>query len=180
MSQPAPNIPKSGTPLSRSQSSPGNRTSPRQENTSKGSNRVSPDKNNPIPPLLSLDCPVPQQIVLRKPGLALERKKQTDTRSQRKNSSSNNNNNNSGEIIYSPVLCPAASVKNPCIPTAEIKATEPIAILKKHVADHKLGEIEFKTIELVTGSTKQYISSVSVSSLQECRTKLFLNRSYFI
>jgi hypothetical protein len=160
MSQPSPNIPKSGTPLNRSHSSPGNRTS-RQESTNRGTNRISPDKANSIPPLLSLDCPVPQQIVLKTPGMPVERKKQSEVKNQRKNSG----NNNTNEIIYSSVLSPAASVKNPNIPTAEIKATEPITMLKKYVTDHKLGDIEFKTIELVTGSTKQYISYICVCLL---------------
>jgi hypothetical protein len=74
-----------------------------------------------------------------------------------------NNNNNNEELVYTPVVCPVASFRNPYEPpAAEIIASKHISTLRNYVAKHKLGEIEFKTIEMVIEFSKMYVSSVAV------------------
>jgi hypothetical protein len=77
----------------------------------------------------------------------------------------NNNNNNNEELLYTPVVCPVASFRNPYEPpAAEIIASQKISTLRNYVAKHKLGEIEFKTIEMVIEFSKMYVSSVTVNN----------------
>lgn len=143
LSQPTNNPKTNNIPLNRTQSSPASKSNPMT------SGKTSPDAKV-IPPLLSLSVAPPVgQVILRKPSMSIDRRRQSDTRSS--------------DVVYSQVVSPAANVKKPIAPTAEIKATEHITKLKKYVHDKNLGEIEFKTIEMVTESTKQYVSSISVS-----------------
>jgi hypothetical protein len=114
-----------------------------------------PEAVSKIPPLLSVDTSTVRMF----PNITLDHRK--GRRPQRPTAANNNNN----EVIYSPIVRPAASVRKPSVPTAEIKATEHIVQLKKLVAERKLGNIDFKTIEMVSGASKQYISSISVSHI---------------
>jgi hypothetical protein len=71
--------------------------------------------------------------------------------------------NNNEELVYTPVVCPVASIRNPYEPpAAEIITTQHISTLRNYVAKYKLGEIEFKTIEMVIEFSKMYVSSVTV------------------
>ncbi|XP_059480281.1 tudor domain-containing protein 7B isoform X2 [Neocloeon triangulifer] len=72
-------------------------------------------------------------------------------------------NNNNEELLYTPVVCPVASIRNPYEPpAAEIVATQHISTLRNYVAKQKLGEIEFKTIEMAIEFSKMYVSSVTI------------------
>ncbi|KAF4518847.1 hypothetical protein B566_EDAN006698 [Ephemera danica] len=119
---------------------------------------LTPEAVSKLPPLLSMDTSAPPGRLY--PNISLDRRKEKGRGAVRRFSSDNNND----EFIYSPVVCPASSNRKPSLPTAEIKATEHIALLKKFVTEKKLGNIDYKTIEMVDGSAKHYISSITIGS----------------
>ncbi|CAB3382000.1 Hypothetical predicted protein [Cloeon dipterum] len=86
-------------------------------------------------------------------------------RKPKRSAETNNNNNVNEQLVYTPVVCPVASIRNPYEPpAAEIVATPHITTLRNYVAKNKLGEIEFKTIEMVIEFSKMYVSSVTVGN----------------